>query len=348
MKNTALPNPIHFGLFIILLFVCSPVQADRSDWVLVERFENQLKQANVGKVTAMYEVGRMYERGRGTDLDYKKAAAWYQKASEAGNLSAKAQLGTLYLTGKGVKQDHAKAYRLLSAAASAGVPSAQYQLGMMYEWGTGVAKNRDKALYWYNQALKGGDYRASSKLAKLKAQKPAPSAPAGASKATATIAVSNKATSSSGKKGKPNSISTLETVLNNKWLDHNHPTAYLPSAISQCQRNGTTSIHCKTVKQKRNTDAETIVFDTEAQLVNFRDKRFTIRYVNTIVEVKPHAATADAMDEDDTDVSAAVTAASSNIKVGQKSRQRTLDCQLIDATHLRCTRDKIRTYDFHS
>ncbi len=330
-------NLFRLGILLISLLVSPLVLADRSDWVQVERFEKQLAQAQQGKVSAMYEIGRMYEYGRGTDYDLGKAAEWYQKAVTAGSAPAAARLGVLYLEGRGVRQDHKKAYKLFADAANEGVPLAQYNLGLLYEWGTVVSQNRDKALFWYQKALKGGDYRASHKIKQLKtrkqnslAQKPAPATPVKTAKTA-------PATSRPKQTGSP----VLTAILSAKWMQGTHPAGYLPSEISQCEKISAKQARC-TSKQQRNTDAEIIIYDTDARLENFRGNRFTITYTNTVVDVKPRETSVGPLGEGDT---APVT---SNIKVGQKSRPHTLDCQLLDESSLRCTRDNIRTYDFTS
>ncbi|NNF95969.1 MAG: hypothetical protein HKM94_03465, partial [Halobacteria archaeon] len=47
-------------LILILLGLNHTLWADNSDWGLVQRFNSVLAQAQVGKVQAMYDVGRMY------------------------------------------------------------------------------------------------------------------------------------------------------------------------------------------------------------------------------------------------------------------------------------------------
>ncbi len=330
-------NLFRLGILLISLLSSPFALADRSDWVQVERFEKQLAQAQQGQVSAMYEIGRMYEYGRGTDYDLGKAAQWYQKAVTAGSAPAAARLGVLYLEGRGVKQDHEKAYKLFADAANEGVPLAQYNLGLLYEWGTVVAQDRNKALFWYQKAFKGGDYRASHKIKQLKTQgqnsiakKPAPNA-------------STKTVKPTPAESRPKQTGTpvLKTILSAKWMQGTHPAGYLPSEISQCEKISAKQARC-TSKQQRNTDAEIIVYDTEARLENFKGNHFTITYTNTVVEIKPRETSVGPLGEGDT---APVT---SNIKVGQKSRPHKLECQLLDISSLRCTRDNIRTYDLTS
>ena len=109
--------PVSQILFTILLSLsfCLPLSANTGDWVLVERFEKQLSAANKGKLKAMYEVGRLYERGRGVNMNLPNAIKWYQKASDSGQHSAQARLGIMYFEGRGVKQNYQQALKLLNS-----------------------------------------------------------------------------------------------------------------------------------------------------------------------------------------------------------------------------------------
>ena len=81
---------------------------------------------DVYKRQAQYNLGFMYEQGRGVPQDYNQAVDWYRKAAE---------------------QNEA---------------AAQYSLGLMYDQGTGVPRNLSEANRWYNLAAKNGDPDARS------------------------------------------------------------------------------------------------------------------------------------------------------------------------------------------
>lgn len=309
---------------LIMLLGTPALWADSSDWVQVERFEQQLAKAREGKITAMYEVGRMYERGRGVGVDLARAADWYERASSAGNAAAKARLGILHYEGRGVAQDYQQAYKLLSAAANENIPSAQYQLALMYELGRGISQDRDQAIKWYSQASKGGDYRARNKLKTLNGGK------AGPPSSTSTKAATNSATVSSG---------TLETILQRQWANGEQPAGLLPSKISQCSLKKD-RIHCR-AKQERNTSTATIVYQAESTVMKFNKARFKISYSKTILEVKPRTPSSAALDEND---SAPVA---SNLKPGQKSREIILNCELVKGKSIICSQDNIQRYKFN-
>ena len=52
--------------------------------------------------------------------NYKKAIGWYQKAAEQGYASAQYNLGVMYNDGKGVPQNYQKAYFWYSIAVTNG------------------------------------------------------------------------------------------------------------------------------------------------------------------------------------------------------------------------------------
>lgn len=300
---------------ILLVGINPSIQANNTDWMLVERFKSVQQEAQDGKVQAMYDVGRMYERGRGTAVNFSLAAEWYQKASAAGNAAAKARLGILYFEGRGVPQNHQQAYRLLNDAARANIPAAQYQLGLMYEWGTVVRQDKRKAIEWYQKALLGGDYRAKDKLTQLHSQQD-------------TAMASTAGAKDDG---------TLPTILNGKWHAGARPAGILPSPISQCEpfKRG---LKCQ-AEQQRSTGSETITYKTETTISDIKQQHFTISYYNTVLKVSPKAA-------GNVSAEGEATPTVSSIKVGQKSPEHKLDCQLETKSQIHCNKDNIRNYSF--
>jgi hypothetical protein len=49
-----------------------------------------------GHASAQYNLGFMYEEGRGVPLDRIEAAKWYRKAAEQGHANAQRSLGMKY------------------------------------------------------------------------------------------------------------------------------------------------------------------------------------------------------------------------------------------------------------
>ena len=64
-----------------------------------------LPKAQSGDPEAQAYTGEIYEKGQGTQPDYKTAADWYRKASAQGNSRAQINLGHLYEKGLGVEKN---------------------------------------------------------------------------------------------------------------------------------------------------------------------------------------------------------------------------------------------------
>jgi uncharacterized protein len=85
--------------------------------------------AGKGDPEAMFELGKLYEKGIGTDQDVAKALSLYQKAADLGFSDAINDLGFLYYQGAvGQKQDKKKAVELFLKAADLRHPQAMYNV----------------------------------------------------------------------------------------------------------------------------------------------------------------------------------------------------------------------------
>ena len=84
-------------------------------------YETALKvwmgQADSGDAEAQNYVGEIYLKGLGTEPDYAKARAWFEKAAAQGDKRARINLGYLYEQGLGVPKDLAKALNLYGEAS---------------------------------------------------------------------------------------------------------------------------------------------------------------------------------------------------------------------------------------
>ena len=146
--------------------------------------------AEQGHDIAQFNLGDMYENGKGVEQSYTKAAEWYCKAAEQGNHEAQRQLGYLYDVGLGVElnkiraaelyrkagyvdpglmyeteRNYEKAIEWYVRAAKQGDVRVQYSLGRMYIGGKGVEQNYVKAAEWYCKAAEQGYKRAYNALA---------------------------------------------------------------------------------------------------------------------------------------------------------------------------------------
>ena len=96
------------------------------------------------------------------DGDYPTALREFRLAAEQGNASAQFNLGIMYENGRGVPQNYAEAARLYRLAAEQGDALAQYNLGVMYGNGQGLPQNYQLAYMWFNLAAGKGIEGAAS------------------------------------------------------------------------------------------------------------------------------------------------------------------------------------------
>ena len=113
--------------------------------------------AKQGNADAQYNLGVMYDNGRGVPQDYKEAAKWYQLAAMQGHASAQHNLGVMYEVGRGIPQDDSEAVRLYQLAANQGNASAQLNLGYMYAHGRGVPQDDSEAVRLFQLAANQGN-----------------------------------------------------------------------------------------------------------------------------------------------------------------------------------------------
>lgn len=131
-----------------------------------EAFKWYLTAADNGHVSSMFEVGKMFANGKGTERDDKKAFHWFERAAENGSDSALAQLGIMYYKGSGILADKSKAASLFLKAAEKNNSYAQYRLGYMYLYGKGLEKNGELANQWLSKAADQNETGAIFELGK--------------------------------------------------------------------------------------------------------------------------------------------------------------------------------------
>lgn len=340
MKNllaTYFKRPITFASFFFVL-ATTPLAsfANTADWGLVQRFKAQHELATKGNVKAMYDVGKLFERGRGVDKNMSTAAEWFQKAADANHASAQARLGVMYFEGRGVKKNNKKALKLITNAAKKNIASAQFQLGNMYELGSIVQKNLQTAVSWYKKADQNGYYLAKSKaknlqqlLSAVKRKEESKNTPA--TVVAAKVKVKPKSKSSS---------SLLNIIRNGRWFKRKKPTGYLPSAISTCADQKYNSLQCISTSQERDTGAEVVIYNTESTVSVKNKTDFEVVYSNNVLEVSTYAA------QDGDGVRA--DAAESRIKTGGKAKKRTLKCKLINKHLASCSKGSNLPFDLVS
>ena len=80
--------------------------------------------AEQGNALAQYNLGVMYDNGRGVPQDYAEAMKWYRKAAAQGHAWALWTLGGIYENGLAVPQDYVEAHKWYNLAAAQGNKTA--------------------------------------------------------------------------------------------------------------------------------------------------------------------------------------------------------------------------------
>ncbi len=139
------------------------------------------KAAEQGLAKAQYELGDMYEHGRGVPQDNAEAVKWYRKAAEQGLAKSQHELGVAYVVGiaahfRESEQKKREQYGAGSVSYGHGdvsysvtsISQSQYRLGGMYEHGRGVPRDHAEACKWYREAARWEHPGAERKLKDLR------------------------------------------------------------------------------------------------------------------------------------------------------------------------------------
>jgi TPR repeat protein len=158
-------------------------------------FREKLREASRGDSDAQYDVGSMYQNGRGVTPDRAKAIEWYSKAAaqdnqkavsrlelmranetrfsrtEAhaarGDVDSQYDLGNMHEKGIGTRVNYQKARDWYEKAAAAGHAGASFNLGLMYHEGSGIGQDNKTAYAWFRDAADKGSTPAQYYLGKL-------------------------------------------------------------------------------------------------------------------------------------------------------------------------------------
>lgn len=151
-------------------------------------FKDKMQEAKNGISEAQFDVGTMYQNGRGVQADRNKAIEWFRKAAAQGDAKAVSRLklmkanatrfrktateagtgdkdslydlGNMYMEGVGTNIDYGKAITAFEQSASQGHIKSAYKLGLIYDEGSGVKRNSKLAFKWFRQAAEA-DYPAA-------------------------------------------------------------------------------------------------------------------------------------------------------------------------------------------
>lgn len=125
------------------------------------------KEADRSNVLALSDLGKIYQRGIGTEIDEAKADGYYKKAFEgfqtlsdtenSMNEYLSYRIGKCYLYGTGTEKDYENAMQSFEEAGDN--KYALYSLGMMYKKGLGTEVSDDGAYQcFYNSAIQDNCY----------------------------------------------------------------------------------------------------------------------------------------------------------------------------------------------
>ena len=113
--------------------------------------------AEQGDTTGYYNLGSMYDAGRGVDQDLEMARHYYQLASDQGDADATYELANLLWHGELGYADEIEARRLMELAADRGAEWAFGDLGLMLRNGIGGARDPARAAEMFRLGLAGND-----------------------------------------------------------------------------------------------------------------------------------------------------------------------------------------------
>ncbi len=116
---------------------------------------------------AQFNLGVMYDNGRGVEEDDVQAFRWFSLAADQGHASAQYNLGTMYADGEGIEANADMAVQWYRRSAEHGHAPAQFNLGAMYVNGEGVPEDYVEGYAWIRLASEQGIGKAADILEKL-------------------------------------------------------------------------------------------------------------------------------------------------------------------------------------
>lgn len=134
--------------------------------------------AEAGVADSQYQLGVIYEEGKGVKQDFDEAVKWYRAAAEQGFSEAQYTLGFMYADGVGLEQDDSVAVEWWLKASENGHPMAQCNLGGSYFDAIGVPEDRGGGLEMAAAFSRARSEGGAVKLGVDAARQPYPSAAA--------------------------------------------------------------------------------------------------------------------------------------------------------------------------
>lgn len=124
-----------------------------------DAYEQLLAEAESGNALAMYDIGKMYARGLGREIDAAAAEDWYTKALDAFQIVEQSKpakghckreyvqyrIGKMHHSGLGTEENCEEAAHWYKQSAGKEYKYAQYSLGCLYRDGKGVPQDHERA-----------------------------------------------------------------------------------------------------------------------------------------------------------------------------------------------------------
>lgn len=129
--------------------------------------DNYQQAANRNNIRGIFNLGLVYEYGKGQPVNYDKAEALYLRAAQKGYGPAMNQLAGIYFRGDKGKRDEQKALHWYKKAADLGDRDANYQLGLLSETGVATKLDFGDAVRFYQQSSDLGNEKAKMALARM-------------------------------------------------------------------------------------------------------------------------------------------------------------------------------------
>ena len=117
-------NRFLLGLLTLVMFVSNAEACIDENLKDTRNFNNCQKVAEQGDPVSQYQLGLMYQMGKGVSQDYHQTFYWWSRAAEQGNSAAQHRLGYMYIQGYGVAQDYVMSHLWFNLAILNGDRSA--------------------------------------------------------------------------------------------------------------------------------------------------------------------------------------------------------------------------------
>ena len=150
---------IGFGLGIVLLWGSTCFAGALEDGFAAfgrgefdQAFRHWMPLAQAGDPVAQFNIGILFEQGRGAAQDPAEAMRWYLRAAKTGDVVSQFKLGLIYAEGEGFSQNYSEAAKWYLLAAESNHVRAQFRVGTMYANGQGLPQDLGLATAWYERA----------------------------------------------------------------------------------------------------------------------------------------------------------------------------------------------------